>query len=80
MQTIENIVRRILVDGSNASGRRVGWKNWLARPNWPPDFFAVVGTLAELPGSYADPPFMSPWQGGYASSDEYRRRTPPEGA
>lgn len=57
MATIDNVLKRLLPSGT---GNR-STASWKSCPIWPPDLFAVVATLVEQSGCYADPPFTSPW-------------------
>lgn len=55
--TIEDVVREILPFGSNPDmpGVRAEDLDWGLAPLWAPDAFAVVATLAERSGFYAEP-------------------------
>ncbi len=55
--TVEDVIREILPFGCNPDepGLRAENLDWALAPLWAPDAFAVVATLAERSGFYAEP-------------------------
>lgn len=55
--TVGHVIREILPFGSNPDepGVQNGEPDWALPPMWAPDLFAVVATLAERSGLYAEP-------------------------
>jgi hypothetical protein len=71
VSTIGDVLKRLLPRGTNASSAG----SFAACPIWPPDVFAVAGTLVEIAGCYAEPRFTSAWNAlRYKYTDEYREQ------
>jgi hypothetical protein len=67
MATVSEVIHRLLPSGS-APGRRPSWRQ---PPFWPPDLFAVCGTLASLSGCYSRPRYTSLWDGRCLFNSDY---------
>ena len=61
--TVKQVIQRLLPLGTGAYGRK---PNWSRCPSWPPDVFAVVGTLINKSGCYAQPRYV-----GGADCEQY---------
>lgn len=65
MSTIERTLHRLLPKGSSQTG------DYSNCPAWPPDLFAVVATLVDRSGCYAEPRYTSPWSRSWLSRKNY---------
>lgn len=67
MPRIQDVIARLLPEGSNP------WtKSVKHAPEWPPDLFAIVASLIEQSGCYADPIFTAAWDSNYFFGQKYR--------
>jgi hypothetical protein len=67
MQNILETARRLLPE-------RTYWNagtGWLEFPDWPPDLFALTGTLVQLSGCYLHPHYVSHWEGSCFFAEGY---------
>src|SRR5205085_9676329 len=54
MQTVRSVITHMLPSGT---GERTGGK-WSKSPLWPPDLFAIAGTLVSLSSCYAQTQYL----------------------
>jgi hypothetical protein len=64
--TIFDIIKTVLPDGTTV--KSAGWDSVC---DWPPDLFAVVATITERSGLYADPIFSAYWTPEFALTAEW---------
>ena len=60
MATVGQVIDQLLPSGSRGTEGNID-----DCPEWPPDLFAVVATLAERAGIYAEPPFTAGWDSNH---------------
>ena len=53
MPSVLEVLQRLLPKGTDPRAR--SRRSWALPPTWPPDVFAVAGTLVSLSGCYAHP-------------------------
>lgn len=68
MQTVLDVIKMVLPDGSNAYA--TGWDDVC---EWPPDLFAAAATIAERSGLYSDRFFTAHWADDFVCTADYLR-------
>src|SRR4051794_25743683 len=75
--TIDDMIRRLLPEGSTAPGKKPDGSvlppDWNSVCIWPPDLFAVVASIAQVSGLYSEPAFVAYWHDDFRLDDDWRK-------
>jgi len=71
LASINGVIRRIFPNGTNVGAKHADCSTC---PRWPPDAFAVAGTLVELSGCYADVRYGGLGRGSLFRDAAFRKR------